>query len=405
MIRRASAGVFAIATLYTISWANPAGVPVPGVPLDRFPVEAYGNHLFVKVRVNGSAPLDFVLDTGASDCGIDRRRADELHIPLEPLEGQTGIGTGEGEPGIAMARNVTLGIGGVELSDRVVYAVPFGELSAAAGRRIDGVIGADLFREYAVRIDYAARAVELFDAAKYRYSGKGAILRLTFSDGRPLVAASVEFAGRRILAGRFIVDTGDGSAIGLHTPFVRKHRLPPDGQPVLREITRGIAGTAPEVRSRARRFRLGPFALRDPVVAFAQAEKGSTADPSYEGSIGGEVLRRFTVTFDYRHRRMILERTSSFDDPFDVDASGLDLGATGPELSTIVVARVSDGSPASSAGVLAGDRLVAVDGVPASQLDVARLQEMFMKEAVTYRLTIERDAQPIEVSLTTKKRL
>jgi hypothetical protein len=368
-------------------------------------METYGNHIFIKVRVNGSAPLDFILDTGASDCGIDRKRADELHIPLEPLEGRTGIGTGEGDPGIAVARGVSFGIGAVELSNRVAYAVPFGELSAAIGRRIDGVIGADLFQAYAVRIDYAARSVELFDGAKYRHSGKGAVLRLTFSDGRPFVAARVEFAGRRSLAGRFIVDTGDGSAIGLHTPFVRKHRLPPDGQPGLREITRGIAGSAPEVRARALRFRLGPFALREPVVALAQAEKGSTADPTYEGSIGGEVLRRFTVTLDYRNRRMILERASGFDAPFAVDASGLDLGATGPDLSAIVVERVSDGAPASQAGIRAGDRLVAIDGVPASQLDVARLQAMFAKQAVTYRLTIERDSRTIEVSLTTRRRL
>lgn len=369
------------------------------------PFEVYGNHIFVKVRVNGSAPLDFVLDTGASDCGIDRKCADELQIPLEPLAGQTSIGTGEGEPGIAVARGVSLGIAAVRLSDRVVYAVPFEELSRAVGRRIDGVMGADLFREYAVRIDYSAHFLELFDADDFRHNGRGSVLRLTFNDGRPLVAARVEFAGRRTLAGRFIVDTGDGSAIGLHTHFARKNRLPPDGHPVLREITLGIAGSAPEVRARALRFRLGPFAFREPVVAIAQAGKGSTADPAYEGSIGGEVLRRFTVTFDYRHRRMILERASGFDAPFAVDAAGLDLGAIGPDLSTIVVERISDDAPASLAGIRAGDRLVAVDGVPASRLGVARLQSMFEREAVTYRLTIERGAQPFEVLLTTRKRL
>ena len=102
---------------------------------------------------------------------------------------------------------------------------------------------------------------------------------------------------------------------------------------------------------------------------------------------------------------MILERANGFDAPFAVDAAGLDLGATGPDLSTIVVERVSDDAPASLAGIRAGDRLVAVDGVPASRFDVARLQAMFTKQAVTYRLTIEREAQRIEVSLTTRKRL
>lgn len=406
MFRRASAGVLAFAILSVLPPASPAAAAaVPQVPLCRIAAEAYGNHLFVKVRVNGSAPLDFVLDSGASDCGIARTRADELHLALEPLEGQTGIGTGQVDPEIAVARELRLGIGTVEMSGRVAYAVPLGALSEAIGRRIDGILGADLFRDYAVRIDYRAQSVELFDAATFRHSGTGAVLRLTFNDGRPLVAARVSFAGRRALAGRFLVDTGDGSAVGLHSPFVRKHRLPPHGQPVLREITRGIAGVAPEVRARAIRFWLGPFSLRDPVVALAQADAGSTADPSYEGSIGGEVLRRFVVTFDYRRRRLILERTASLDDSFDVDASGLALSATGPDLSAVAVERVSEGAPGADAGIRAGDRIVAVDGVAATGLGVAKLEALFAKPDTTYRLTIERGSGTVEATVRTRRRL
>lgn len=369
------------------------------------PVETYGNHLFVKVRVNGSEPLDFVLDTGASDYGLNRRRADALGIPLKPLDEQGDVGTGEGSTSIAVANDVSFGLGGVELAHKVAYAVPFGDLEELVGRPIDGVIGADLFDSYVVEIAYSAKKIVLFDRASYRYSGSGVVVPLTFSDGRPFARAAIELAGRSSLAGSFIVDTGDSSALGLHTPFVQQHKLPPPGQPVLADVTYGIAGQAKELLGRVQSLRLGRFVLKRPVVSFAQAAQGSTADPSYDGAIGGEVLRRFTVIFDYSRKRMILERGTDFDAPFEVNMSGLTLVARGPDFSSVEVSRMSEHSPASESGLRAGDRIVTLDGRPAADHTLAVLDAMFRTEGREYRLTVKRGDQVFEATLKTRRRI
>jgi hypothetical protein len=62
---------------------------------------------------------------------------------------------------------------------------------------------------------------------------------------------------------------------------------------------------------------LGTFVIARPVVALSIATRGSTADSSYDGAIGAEVLMRFKVIFDYLRKRLILERTSDGDEPFD----------------------------------------------------------------------------------------
>ena len=54
-------------------------------------------------------------------------------------------------------------------------------------------------------------------------------------------------------------------------------------------------------------LQLGHFTLTDPVVHFAQDQKGAFASSDFSGVIGGELLRRFKVIFDYAHKQMILE--------------------------------------------------------------------------------------------------
>jgi C-terminal processing protease CtpA/Prc len=134
-------------------------------------------------------------------------------------------------------------------------------------------------------------------------------------------------------------------------------------------------------------------------VGLSTASKGSTADPSYDGVIGGEVLRRFKIIFNYPRKQIILEPSSALDQPFDIDTSGISLVATGENLNTIVVEHVLEDSPASSAGLKEGDTIVSLDGRGTSDYTLDQVRQMFKGDDSEHQLEIRRGDERLQVRI------
>ena len=126
--------------------------------------------------------------------------------------------------------------------------------------------------------------------------------------------------------------------------------------------------------------------MHEPLVSLSNDTRGFFSDPSIAGNIGGGVLRRFTVTFDYGRQAMGL--IPNVDDRRrDVyDRSGLVLSDTGQYR----VADVRTGTPAARARIPIGGLLLSIDGKAADELPMERLREMLRAPAGTIvRLTLK----------------
>jgi S1-C subfamily serine protease len=115
--------------------------------------------------------------------------------------------------------------------------------------------------------------------------------------------------------------------------------------------------------------------------------------------MGGELLRRFTVVFDYSHQVMYLDPNSQFNDPFDAGMSGLSLVSAPPDFSSFRVAFIVPDSPASIAGLRAGDTVTAIDGKPVKEITLASTAKMFRQDGRTYLFTVQRDGETMDVSI------
>ena len=115
------------------------------------------------------------------------------------------------------------------------------------------------------------------------------------------------------------------------------------------------------------------------------------------------LLSRFKVIVDYPRRRMILEPAANFADPFESDMSGLSVVPAPPEFTRLTVARVQDGSPGLDAGILPGDVLVAVVGVPAASIALGLLRDRLRREGVSLRLELQRGSETVDVTLKTRR--
>jgi hypothetical protein len=327
------------------------------------------------------------------------RLARELGLQLN------GNGRAQGAGGTVESsrlNGITFSLPGVEIKNLSVMAIPLDSIEASAGRSMDVIIGAELFHRYVVEVDYAAGFITLYEPQQFVYNGKGESLPLKFFYNHPYVNAKVVIPGLEPIEGDFVIDAGSGYGITFHPSFFKTNRLLEHVPKTIQTKARGVGGEFSVAVGRITSLELGRFKLDNPVTAFPQTA-GFIAKEGTAGNIGGLILRRFKVIFDYSRKRMILEPNKNFDDPFDFDMSGLGLVSDSPQFKLIKINRIMEASPAAEAGLKTEDVILEVDGRSASEYTLHKLREMFKKEGKQYRLKIKRGDETLQVQLKTRR--
>lgn len=292
------------------------------------PFELDDNLIYVRVSVNGSRPLSFILDTGARSI-IHARQARSLGLKLK-LIGPAG-GIGANQPDVYLVtEKAAFSLPGVAFSPRRLVAVSLDAVEtcvnefiideegrnlasdkskpSGAKRDVDGLLGKEFFDEFVVEIDYARRVLNVYDRSSYKHAGGGADIPLEVGEQHIFAQAQIRAAGRAPLTGRFLLDTGSSEAVSLLKPFMFKHNLLPSTEGMSSLPVCGLGGYAKEksLIGALEELQLGEIKIAAPVTEFRLSDPNTDAD----GFIGGAVFRRFKVIFDYSRRRMILEPLS-----------------------------------------------------------------------------------------------
>jgi hypothetical protein len=363
------------------------------------PIELNTVHIFLQARVNGSDPLWFVLDTGAQSSAVNKDTAGDLGLEMAgKIEGR---GAGEGSVEVNLVPDVTFDLPGVKVTGQTVAAVPLARIEELMGRPIDGILGYDFISRFVVEIDYENLKLNLYDKASYRHSGDGAVVPMELEGGTPRIEATIVPQGRDPIQSRVLVDTGANVAVGFARPFTERNDiLSTLTKKFLYEGGAGIGGASKSYIGRIPEVDVGGLKFTSPVCGFSMDKGGAGADPNNAGFLGGEILSRCTVVFDYEHGEMILEPNSNFGKPFRADMSGISWTTGGRgDFHTFKVRRLLPDSPGAEAGLEVGDRLVSLDGVPADDLTINALWKFFRSESRDVELTVERDGQSLTKAL------
>ncbi len=128
--------------------------------LAEFPFQFHEGLLWVEVTTPQSAkPLNFLLDTGAEVSAINLSTARRLGLKLADRVRVRGVNaslTGY------WPQNLSATVGDVGLPTEYL-ALDLSRLSRACARPVDGLIGADFFRERIVQIDFTEQKVRLLN--------------------------------------------------------------------------------------------------------------------------------------------------------------------------------------------------------------------------------------------------
>ena len=338
------------------------------------PFEFQNNQIYLRVGINQAKPAWFVLDSGASSCVVDKEVARKLK--LRTSGSAQGTGAGKGTYEVKFAEGVVYRLPGLELPVARSYVIDLSGQTTLLGRPIAGILGSEFFEKHTVGIDFETSILTLDDphpageAIPFKLVKRTPYLPIQLKTGQDPVEVEV------------LVDSGSGDAVDAEPMGAAAKRV---------EIVGGV-GLGQEFRTtvgRAEWVRLGSFQLDAPL-----------GSPGGKPLIGNEILRRFDVTFDYAGLRLFLKPNVFFGQPFAMDASGLDLRWTS-DLRRFAVHDVARDTPASEAGLKAGDEIATIEGQPAAAFRIDQVQRLLTRDGRIVKLGIG----PRTVELRLRKRL
>jgi hypothetical protein len=166
--------------------------------------------------------------------------------------------------------------------------------------------------------------MNLYDPRTYTYSGKGEVIPLLLATGKtPLVNTKIILEGRAPVEARLEVDTGADGTFVINSPLVKKQKLVEAILKTGQSNNNGAGGEQKLLVGRVKAVQLGRLVFDSPPVGLSQDTEGSGASEENDGVLGGEILRRFKVILDYSRKQMILVPNKNFNDPYNVEMSGI----------------------------------------------------------------------------------
>jgi hypothetical protein len=352
-------------TAYARPTTPPTGVTFDGEAASvTIPFRLLNNHIYVQGMVNGKGPYTFIVDTGGHTV-LGPRIVKEAGLSSVGATPGTGAGAKVIVSGFVRVGEVA--IGGVRLHDQTAIAQPVYD-KTVEGIDVDGMVGFELIRRVALKIDYGARTLTFTDPAKFAPVDAGTAFPFKFYDHLPQIPGTI---GE--LSGVFDIDTGSRSEVDITSPNVAKENLRSHNAKGVEAITGwGVGGPTTDYVVRLPVMTFGDIATRNVVGVLSAPDSGSLSDPNYLGNVGGGFLKRFVVTLDYAHQMLWLKPIEP--PPADVgtfDRSGVWLNAGD---HGFVAVHVSPGGPAQRAGLLKDDVVTAVDGKPVQPGDLPAIR-------------------------------
>jgi hypothetical protein len=367
-----------------------------GGSVAQIPAQITDALVLVPVRVNGSQPSWFLLDTARANSAIDDVRAVAVGLYSPSAQGKLP----------KSFSNVTLEFPGLRISLPSLALDSFGDFSARVGHAVQGVLGADVLSRLIIKINYERQTVQFYDPKSFQYRGKGLKFAMKIADGIPAIAGEIAIHHRGNFRGSFAISTGQTDALRLAARFASSYSLEDLPEKTV-PFSASDAASDTDFSDRLGRvhaMRFGKITFTSPIAIFpgkpAKARPG--IPQQFIGAMGGEILDRFTVILDYPAQLLILEANRHFPDFFTADMSGLTLIAIPPAFRTFEVARVTEKSPAAEAGVAVGDMIEQADGNPASEYTLDDLRALLRQPGTSHTLKLLRNGKTINVTLSLK---
>lgn len=302
---------------------------------DKIKFKLINNLVVIPVKING-VTLSFILDTGVSKPILFNIYNIHETLKINNAEKIVIRGLGEGESVEALrSRNNSIEIGEALNIDQDLFVVYNSKLDFAPklGIPIHGIIGYDFFKDLVVEINYASKVIKIHENETYtsKKCKKCAYLPLYFYNKKPYINAQVTIDDVKIPV-KLLIDSGGSDSLWLFEDAslgINAHR-----NSFIDFLGHGLSGSVYGKRAKVDAFAINSFILKNANVAFPEATSISFAKNHKDrnGSIAGDILKRFHIVFNYQKASIQLKKNKHFKEPFSYNKSGIELEQNGIRL-------------------------------------------------------------------------
>lgn len=379
----------------------------PDVYQVKIAFEKYSNLIVLPVRINNFVTLNFILDTGAETAILTEKIYADL-LKLKYVRELTINGPGvidSVKAYVASDIRMSLDSGQIlgEGLNLLVLENDYLELNKNLGADVYGILGYDIFHRFVVDIDYDNKLITFTDPAYFKPRRHFTEFDIDILNTKPYLN-TVLFQNGLSDTVRLMVDTGASHAALLDLTATDHIVLPEEL--LSTRLGQGLGGEIPGFIGRMDRCTLGPFDFERVLIsvplpgAYIKAIKRG----SRHGTIGGDLLSRFHVIFDYPHRKMYLSKGRLYNHPFEFNMSGMTVIADGEELDTLRVSDVKLNTPAYLAGICYGDQILKINGLTLQNSNISEVHMLLRKkDGKKVRMTILRGAEKIKIEFRLKR--
>lgn len=347
-----------------------------GVKKVEIPFDYENNFIIVKLIFNDVFPLKFIFDTGAEHTILTQREITDL-LQINYERRFTIIGSDLSTELYAyLARGVKLNINNLVAFNRSILVLEedYFRFEEYGGIQVQGILGADLFRRFIVKINYRRKIITLYDPASFRApGGRFEEYPIEIERHKPYLLANTSLTANATIRGKYLLDTGASISLLLYTNSHPAFNLP--SQFIRSKIGMGLGGFLQGFMGRIQEIQIGANKLENVITNFQDIS--TNVDTSFtnnrNGIIGNQVLNRFEIIIDYVHSKLYLQPEKNYRRTFQYDKSGLILAASGVNLNVFTVVDLIENSPAAKAGVEIGDEIKKINGVPTSIIHLSDL--------------------------------
>jgi len=334
------------------------------------PFHLWNNHIYADVSVNGSKPMTFIFDTGGHSI-LAPATAKELGVKAMGSVSSSGGGDNIATSGEAMVKSLT--VGGATITDQPVTTLDTSP-AGTEGANEQGMIGYEFFARFITRFDYGRHTITFIDKKYFDPKTAGMPVPMRLYHQFPEILGSYDG-----VPARFGIDTGSRMPLLLNKAWSAKNGFPKPGTKTLQAQTGwGVGGPTHSLVFKGGVLKLGDVTIEHPLTMVSTDKGGAGSVESFPSNVGGGVLKRYAVTFDYDNSTMYLKPIQGHVEDLDTfDKSGMWINAV-PEGFKVI--DITKGGPAEGAGLAKDDVITAIDGKNAAGMNLPELRQKLRNE-------------------------
>ena len=366
------------------------------------------NLIIIPVSINGSDTMNFILDTGVRDPIItELTLVKELNLNYMKSIELRGLGNELTTQAYQSGDNtITLpGLSAKHQKINVILDENF-QISQILGMPVHGLIGFNLFKHYIIKVNYNSETITLTKPQFFEYKPRknDIVLPVFMVRNKPIINAEIVQNNGDVIPVKVLIDTGASDALWLSVQTDSLIKMP--NERIYAFLGAGLGGDLFGYKGRLSGLWLGGSTLSAPIVSYPESEYINQIAYSEQrnGSIGGEVLRRYTVIFDFFYKRLILHPNSDFNDKFYYNMSGLEIINPVPGVPVYTISNIIENSPAWEAGIREGDQVISLNHQNHKDLSLNDINlSLRQKEDKKINMTVLRNGELVKTSFHLKE--